>query len=64
MPINNGLSERITSRPEAFGGKPIIQDLRFSVEIALILLAEGVEPKAILVDYPGLDHNEIRACAA
>ena len=47
-----------------FGGKPIVRDMRISVELILSLLAQGVTPEAILDDYPGLEPNDIRACTA
>lgn len=33
---------RITARPDVFGGKSIIRDMRISVEPILSLLAQGV----------------------
>ena len=58
------LLKRITARPEVFGGKPIIRDMRVSVELVLSLLAQGVTPDAILDDYPDLEPDDIRACTA
>ena len=58
------LLKRITVRPEVFGGKPIIRDMRISVEFILSLLAQGVTPEAILEDYPDLEPDDIRACIA
>ena len=58
------LLKRITVRPEVFGGKPIIRDMRISVELILSLLAQGVSPEAIVEDYPGLEPDDIRACIA
>ena len=55
---------RITARPEVFGGKPIIRDMRISVELVLSLLAQGVTPEAILDDYSDLKPDDIRACTA
>ena len=43
---------RITARRDVFGGKPIIRDVRISVELVLSLLAQGVTPDAILDDFP------------
>lgn len=37
----NELLERITVRPDVFGGKPIIRDMRISVEHVLANLAAG-----------------------
>ena len=45
------LLARITARPEVFGGKPVIRDLRISVELVFSLLAQGVTPAELLADY-------------
>lgn len=59
---NNELLARITARPDVFGGKPIVRDMRISVELILGLLAQGVTEEAILEDYPGLEADDVRAC--
>ena len=64
MPTESDLLRRITARPDVFGGKPIIRDMRISVGLILSLLAQGVTPDAILVDYPDLELEDIRACTA
>lgn len=64
MTISEELLRRITTRPDVFGGKPIIRDLRVSVESVLAFLSEGVAPEEILHDHPGLEPEDIRACAA
>ena len=56
--------KRITANPEIFGGKPIIREMRISVELILSLLAQGVTVEAILADYPDLERDDIRACLA
>ena len=48
---------RITTRPDVFGGKPIIRDMRVSVELILSLLAQGVAQEDILDDYPDLSRT-------
>ncbi|WHZ27684.1 MAG: hypothetical protein OJF51_002481 [Nitrospira sp.] len=58
------LLQRITARPEIFNGKPIIRDMRISVELILSLLAQGETAEAILGDYPDLEREDIRACLA
>lgn len=58
------LLRRITTNPEVFGGKPIIRGMRVSVELVLSLLAQGVGEDEILADYPGIQHDDIRACLA
>ena len=61
---NSMLLSRITARPDVFGGKPIVRDMRISVELVLSLLSQGVTPEAILEDYPELEPEDIRACTA
>ena len=58
------LLKRITARPDVFGGKPIIRDMRLSVELILSLMAQGVTAGAILDEYPELEPEDIRACVA
>ncbi len=64
MAINEKLLQRITSRPDVFGGKPIIRDMRISVELILSLLSQGESLESILADYPRLELYDIRACMA
>lgn len=58
------LLERITADPEIFGGKPIVRNMRVSVELVLSLLAQGESADRILADYPDLEPDDIRACLA
>ena len=62
--MRSDLLNRITVRPDVFGGKPIIRDMRLSVELILSLLAQGVTAESILDDYPKLEADDIRACIA
>ena len=55
---------RITTRSDIFGGKPLIRDMRISVELVLSLLAQGESQDAILADYPEWEPEDIRACLA
>lgn len=64
MATDDELLKRITARPDVFGGKPIVRDMRISVELVLSLLAQGVTPEAIVDDYPDLELDDIRACTA
>ncbi len=64
MATEQELLRRITARPDVFGGKPIVRDLRVSVELVLSLLTQGVAPDAIMDDYPDLERDDIRACIA
>ena len=56
------LLDRITVRPEIFGGKPIIRGMRFAVEHVLAKLAAGDTVDTILREYPVLEPEDIRAC--
>ena len=49
MAVNQELLRRISARPDVFGGKPIVRDLRISVELVLSLLAQGVAAEDLLV---------------
>ena len=64
MTTEEDLLKRITARPDVFGGKPIIRDMRISVELILSLLAQGVPQETILDDYPDLEAEDVRACNA
>ena len=56
------LLERITIRPDIFGGKPIIRDTRIAVEHVLANLAAGMTVDELLTDYPFLEREDIQAC--
>ena len=58
------LLKRITVRPDVFSGKPIVRDMRLSVELILGLLAQGVTTEELLDDYPRLEADDVRACIA
>lgn len=54
----------ITSDPQRRGGRPCVRDLRISVGDVLGWLADGQTPAQIVMDYPELTHEDIRACLA
>ncbi len=64
MPANMDLLKRITAHPDGFGGKPVIRDLRVSVELILSLLAQRISPEVILHDYPGHNLDDTRTYSA
>ena len=64
MTTNTELLSRITARPDVFGGKPLVRDMRISVEMVLSLLSQGATHEELLQDYPGLETEDIRACIA
>ncbi|WP_107668510.1 DUF433 domain-containing protein [Cyanothece sp. BG0011] len=55
------LLNRITFNPKVLSGKPLIRDLRISVEMILELLGKGATIKEILEDYPELEPLDIQA---
>ena len=62
MTTNHELLSRITARPDVFGGKPVIRDMRISVELILSLLSQGATQEEVLDDYPFLEADDIQAC--
>ena len=56
------LLSRITVRPDVFGGKPIIRDMRIAVEHVLAMLAAGDSVETILAEYQDLTAEDIQAC--
>ena len=56
------LLDRITVCPDIFGGKPIIRDMRFSVQQVLGMLAAGDTAETILDEYTFLEPEDIQAC--
>ena len=58
------LLKRITARPDVFNGKPIIRDMRISVELILSLLSQGASHEELMDDYPDLEEEDILACIA
>ncbi len=62
MTQETDLLDRITVRPDIFGGKPIIRGMRFAVEHVLAKLAAGDTVDTILNEYPILESEDIQAC--
>jgi uncharacterized protein (DUF433 family) len=56
------LSEHIVVDPEILAGKPVIRGTRLAVEFILELLAAGQSEADLLMNYPGLTHEDILAC--
>jgi uncharacterized protein (DUF433 family) len=57
-------SSRIVLDLKVLSGKPVVRGTRLSVEFVVGLLAEGWSEADILVDYPMLEIEDIRACLA
>ena len=53
---------RITVRPDVFGGKPLVRDMRNAVEHVLGMPAAGDSAETILEEYPDLTPEDIQAC--
>lgn len=62
--MDNPLLQRITLNPDICHGKPTIRNRRYPVELILDLLSAGMTNQEILVDYPALEEEDIRACLA
>lgn len=54
----------VTIEPGKRGGKPCIRGLRITVYDVLEYLASGMSEAEILVDFPDLTSDDIRACLA
>ena len=52
----------ITIEPGKRGGKPCIRGMRITVYDVLEYLAAGMSHEEILVDFPYLTEDDIRAC--
>ncbi|MDE0175399.1 MAG: DUF433 domain-containing protein [Defluviicoccus sp.] len=49
-------------RPDIFGGKPIVRDMRIAVEHMLAMLAARDTAETVIAVYPELETEDIRAC--
>ncbi|MCC6401013.1 MAG: DUF433 domain-containing protein [Flavobacteriales bacterium] len=56
--------ERITIDPERRSGKPCIKGTRMTVTDVLEYLASGMTHAELLVEFPYLVEEDIRACLA
>lgn len=56
------LLQRITFRPDVFGGKAIIRGRRLAVEHVLGMLAAGDTAETLLEGDPWLEMEDIQAC--
>ena len=60
----NPLLSRISIDPKVCFGKPCIKGTRVWVSLILDLLAEGTSVDEILMEYPSLSEEDIRASIA
>ena len=56
--------ERIVVDPDILSGKPVVKRTRLAAEFVVGLLAQDWTEAEILQNYPGLTHDDIRACLA
>jgi uncharacterized protein (DUF433 family) len=56
------LMDRIVVDPAVMVGKPVVRGTRIPVEIVLEKLALELDVEEILLDYPLLTRDDIRAC--
>jgi uncharacterized protein (DUF433 family) len=56
------LLKRITINSDICHGKPTIRNMRYPVEMILDLLSSGMSTEEIIVDYPALEPDDIKAC--
>jgi len=56
--------DRITIDPDVCNGKPVIRNLRITVETILDYLSAGETHEEILRQYPMLESDDILACLA
>jgi uncharacterized protein (DUF433 family) len=54
--------DRITFNPQICGGRPCIRGMRIRVNDVLTMMAAGLSEGEILLDYPYLERDDIRAC--
>jgi uncharacterized protein (DUF433 family) len=57
-------SQIITIDPTKRGGKPCIRGLRITVYDILDYMASGMTTEQILMDFPDLTREDLRACLA
>jgi uncharacterized protein (DUF433 family) len=56
--------DRIVVDPTIMVGKPVVRGTRIPVEIVLERLAEDLDMKTLLEDYPRLTQEDVKACLA
>ena len=62
--MNEQLEQRISIDPQVMTGKPVIRGTRIPVELVVRMLAQGISEDDILLEYPRLERDDIRASLA
>ena len=57
-------SERIIRDPQVCGGEPVFKGTRVTLRTVLASLAEGDSVEEILIDFPSLTAEDVRAAIA
>ena len=60
----NTLLNRISVDPKICFGKPCIKETRIWVSLILDFLSNGMSVEEILIEYPQLKIDDVRACIA
>jgi uncharacterized protein (DUF433 family) len=60
--MGSELSNRIVVNPQVMVGKPVVRGTRIPVELVLQKLAINPDIDELLLDYPRLTRDDIRAC--
>ena len=60
--MSDTIIERITSNPDICHGRPTIRNTRYTVDLVLDLMGAGMSEEEIMVDYPAIEKEDIRAC--
>ncbi len=56
------LLDRIVVNPAVMTGKPVIRGTRLTIQFILGLLSNGMTTQEILIEYSGLQAEDIHAC--
>lgn len=56
--------DRITFAPDVMGGRACIRGMRITVSLIVNLVANGMNTKEILTDYPYLESDDIHQALA
>jgi uncharacterized protein (DUF433 family) len=56
------LRDRIVQDPEILVGKPVVKGTRIPVELVLAKMAANPDIDALILDYPQLTVDDVRAC--
>jgi uncharacterized protein (DUF433 family) len=60
--MDTTLLNRITINPAVLTGKPVVRDMRISVEQIIKMLARGISHSAIIEEYPLIEEDDIKGC--